>query len=70
MTKVALVGAAVSFAAYLALRHARQVARASNWLVRIPRSRLAAFLAFAFVATLCARSPARMRRRREPRRRR
>lgn len=53
-TKVVLVGAAGSFAAYLVLRHARQIARASNWLVRIPRSRLAVFLAFAFVATLCA----------------
>ena len=41
-----LLGAAVSFAAYLALRHARRITRASDWLVRIPRSRLAAFLAF------------------------
>ena len=53
-TKLALAGAAVSFAAYLALRHARRIACISDRIVRIPRSRLAAFLLFAAVATVCA----------------
>ena len=53
-TKLALVGAAVSFALYLAMRHTRRIACVSDWLVRVPRSRLAAFLAFALVATLSA----------------
>ena len=46
--------AAASFAAYLAMRHARRIARASDWLTHVPRPRLAAFLAFALAATLCA----------------
>ena len=46
-TKAVLAGAAVSFAAYLAMRHARRIACVSDWLVRVPRSRLAAFLLFA-----------------------
>jgi hypothetical protein len=54
LTDICLVGAAVSFAAYLALRHARRIACVSDWLVRVHRSHLAAFLAFAIVATLCA----------------
>ena len=53
-TKAVLAGAATSFAAYLAIRHARRIACVSDWLVRIPRSRLAAFLLFAAVATVCA----------------
>ena len=53
-TKLALAGAAVSFATYLALKHARQIACISDRIVRIPRSRLAAFLLFAAVATVCA----------------
>ena len=54
LTWFALGGAAVSFALYLALRYTRQIASALDWLVRIPRSRLAAFLAFAFVAMIYA----------------
>ena len=54
LTDICLVGAAASFAAYLALRYAQRIARASDWLVRVPRSRLAAFLAFAAIATVCA----------------
>ena len=54
LTDICLVGAAASFAAYLALRYAQRIARASDWLVRVPRSRLAAFLLFAAVATVCA----------------
>ena len=53
-TKLALAGAAVSFAAYLVMRHARRIACISDRIVRIPRSRLAAFLLFAAVATVCA----------------
>ena len=53
-TKAVLVGAAVSFAAYLALANARRLARVSEFASRIPRSSLAVFLAFALVATLCA----------------
>ena len=53
-TKAVLAGAAASFAAYLAMRHARRIACVSDWLVRVPRSRLAAFLLFAAVATVCA----------------
>ena len=49
-----LAGAAVSFAAYLAMRHARRIARASDWLTHVPRPRLAAFLAFALVAMMYA----------------
>ena len=52
LTDICLFGAAASFAAYLALRYAQRIARASDWLVRVPRSRLAAFLAFALIATL------------------
>ena len=54
MTDICLVGAAVSFAAYLALRHARRIACVSDWLVRVHRSHLAAFLLFAAIATVCA----------------
>ena len=51
---ICLAGAAVSFAAYLALRHARRIACVSDWLVRVHRSHLAAFLLFAAIATVCA----------------
>ena len=54
LTDICLFGAAASFAAYLALRYAQRIARASDWLVRVPRSHLAAFLAFALIATLSA----------------
>ena len=53
-TKAVLAGAAVSFAAYLAMRHARRIACVSDWLVRVHRSHLAAFLLFAAIATVCA----------------
>lgn len=54
LTWFALVGAAVSFAAYLAMRYARRIARASDWLTHVPRPRLAVFLAFALVAMMYA----------------
>ena len=53
-TMAVLVGAAASFAAYLALANARRIARASDWLTHVPRPRLAAFLAFALVAMIHA----------------
>ena len=54
MRSALLFGAAVSFAAYLALANARRLARVSEFASRIPRSSLAVFFAFALVATLCA----------------
>ena len=54
LTNICLAGAAVSLAAYLALRHARRIACVSDWLVRVHRSHLAAFLLFAAIATVCA----------------
>ena len=57
LTDICLVGAAVSFAAYLALRHTRRIARVSDWLVRIPRSHLAAFLLFAAIGKMAVSSP-------------
>ena len=54
LTDICLVGAAVSFAAYFALRHARRIVRVSDWLVRVPRSQLTAFALFAAIATVCA----------------
>ena len=54
LTRLALAGAAISFAAYFALRYARRIACVSDWLLRIPRSHLAAFLLFAAIATVCA----------------
>ena len=53
-TWFALGGAAVSLALYFGLKHARRLALVSEFVSRIPRPRLAAFLAFALVATLCA----------------
>ena len=53
-TRAVLVCAAASFVAYLAMRHARRIARASDWLTHVPRPRLAAFLAFALVAMIHA----------------
>ena len=54
LTWFALVGAAVSFVLYLALRYARQIAGVADALAKVRRSHLAVFLAFALVATLCA----------------
>ena len=48
---LALLGAAVSFALYLALRYARQVAGVADALAKVRRSHLAVFLAFALKAT-------------------
>ena len=56
-TRAVLVGAAAAFALYLAIAYARHIARVSDALAKIPRAHLAAFLAFALVATLCAQKP-------------
>ena len=53
-TAYALAGAALAFAFLLALFGIRCFAIVANALARLPRSRLAAFLFFAAVATLCA----------------
>ena len=54
MTRVALVGAAVSFAAWVFLVNRRWIARVPEFVSRIPRSSLSVFLAFAIVATSVA----------------
>ena len=51
MTRLALVGAAVSFAAWVFLVNRRRLARVPEFVSRIPRSSLSVFLAFALVAT-------------------
>ena len=53
-TRAVLACAAASFALYLAIAYARLLARATAALAKIPRARLAVFLAFALVATLSA----------------
>ena len=57
LTKLALVGAAVSFALWLYLVNRRRIARVPEFVSHIPRSSLSVFLAAAFVATLCAQKP-------------
>ena len=54
MTRLALVGAAVSFALWLYLVNRRGIARVPEFISRIPRSSLSVFLAFAIVATSVA----------------
>ena len=54
LTMFALACAAASFALYLAIAYARHLARISDAIAKIPRARLAVFLAFAIVATLSA----------------
>ena len=54
LTRLCIFGAAVSFALYVALRYTRQIADFADALAKIRRAHLAAFLAFAIVATLCA----------------
>ena len=57
LADICLFGAAAAFALYLAIAYARHIARVSDALAKIPRAHLAAFLAFALVATLCAQKP-------------
>ena len=54
MTRLALVGAAVSFAAWVFLVNKQRIARVPDFISRIPRSSLSVFLAFAIVATSVA----------------
>ena len=51
LTRFSLVGAAVSFAAWLYLVNRRRIARVPEFISRIPRSSLSVFLAAALVAT-------------------
>jgi len=53
-TGLALVGAAVSLAACLAIAYGRRIAAAMDALHRIPQAHLAAFFLFATIATLSA----------------
>ena len=54
LTRLALAGAATLFAAWAVLANLRRIAAASDAIAKIPRSRLAAFLFFAAIATLSA----------------
>ena len=54
LTRLCILGAAVSLALYFGLKYARRIACVSDWLVRVRRSHLAAFLLFAAIATVCA----------------
>ena len=57
LTRLCLVGAAALFAAWLALRYRGCLARATDALAKVSRARLAAFLFFVAVATVCAQKP-------------
>ena len=57
LTKLCLVGAAVLFAAWLALWCRGCFVRAADAIARVSRARLAAFLFFVAVATVCAQKP-------------
>ena len=57
LTRLCLVGAAVLFAAWLVLRYRGCFARATDALAKVSRARLAAFLAFVAIATVCAQKP-------------
>ena len=57
LTDVCLVGVAVFSIAWLMLISRGRVARTAEFVLRTPRSHLAAFLTFAIVATLCAQKP-------------
>ena len=54
LTGVLIVGAAVSFSAWLVLANRRRIARAADALAKMSRPRIAAFLAFVAIATVCA----------------
>ena len=57
LTKLCLVGAAVLFAAWFVLRYRGCFARATDALAKVSRARLAAFLFFVAIATVCAQKP-------------
>ena len=57
LTRLCLICAAVLFAAWLALRYRGRIARATDALAKVSRARLAAFLFFVAVATVCAQKP-------------
>ena len=54
LTRLCLAGAAASFSAWLVLANRRRIARAADALAKMSRPRIAAFLAFAAIATVCA----------------
>ena len=57
LTEFALFGAAALFAVWLALRYRGRIALAADALAKVSRARLAAFLFFVAVATVCAQKP-------------
>ena len=57
LTKLCILGAAVLFAAWLVLKNRGRIARATDALAKVSRARLAAFLAFVAIATVCAQKP-------------
>ena len=57
LTRFALVGAAVMFSAWVVLANRRRIACAADALAKISRARIAAFLVFAAIATVCAQKP-------------
>ena len=54
LTRLCILGAAVSFAAWVFLVNWRRIAQFHEFVSRIPPSQLAAFLAFVLVATVVA----------------
>ena len=54
LTGICLVGAAVFFAAWVTLANRGRLARAVEFVSRIPRSSVTVFLFFAVIATVCA----------------
>ena len=57
MTRLALVGAAVSFVACLVAANLHRIIKFNDFVSRVPRSNLAVFVLFATVATLSAQKP-------------
>ena len=57
LTKLCILGAAVLFAAWLVLKNRGRIACATDALAKVSRARLAAFLAFVAIATVCAQKP-------------
>ena len=57
LTRFALVGAALMFAAWVVLANRRRIACAADALAKISRARIAAFFVFVAIATVCAQKP-------------
>ena len=57
LTRFALAGAAVLFTLWLVLANRGRIARATDALAKVSRARIAAFLVFVAIATVCAQKP-------------